>query len=394
MILRIVITLFGIVGLIFTQEAHYKQELIFPLQKLHCHGSSIITIEDKLLVCWFYGSGERKADDVAIVASYKEENHWKQPFVLADTPGFPDCNPVLSIDPRGKLWLFWTVVLDNRWQSSLLKYKYTDSFKNSISWQWQGNIHIKPQKNFNNILNAGLDKFIKKYPQYAPDLEQKTLQELSADEEMYYYIKKKGNDKLQQRLGWMTRIHPLWLPSGKMLLPLYTDAYSVSIIAITSDYGQHWSTSHPIVGYGNIQPSLVQKKDKSIVAMMRENGPEHRIRLSTSSDGGVTWGTVENMEFLNPGSSVECLSLKNGNWILVYNDTYDGRHQLKVSLSDDEGKSWKWHKYLEKQQGRFSYPSIAQDNKNNIHITYSYHVKEKGKSIKHVEFNEVWLKSK
>jgi len=218
------------------------------------------------------------------------------------------------------------------------------------------------------------------------------LKELSADEEMYYYIQKKGTDKLQQRLGWMTRIHPLWLPSGTMLLPLYTDAYSVSIVNISPDYGKTWTTSDPIVGYGNIQPSLIRKKDNTIVAMMRENGPEHRIRLSKSKDNGRTWSAVENMSFLNPGSSVECLQLQSGLWILVYNDTYDGRHQLKVSVSDDEGQNWKWHKYLEKiPQGRFSYPSIAQDKNGIIHVTYSYHIKNKGKSIKHVEFNEAWI---
>ncbi|BBM84139.1 sialidase family protein [Candidatus Uabimicrobium amorphum] len=394
MIIRMVMIALCMLPFTFGEKAYYKQELIFPLQKLHCHGSSIVTMKDKLLVCWFYGSGERKADDVAIVASYKKSDNWDQPFILADTPGFPDCNPVLSLDPQGKLWLFWTVVLDNRWQSAIVKYRYTKDYQNKITWEWQGNVHVKPQRSFAKHLLSGLDEFVKKYPSYAPDLEKKTLDDLKADEEMYYYIKKKGHDKLQQRIGWMTRIHPLWLPSGKMLLPLYTDAYSVSIVNITSDYGRTWTTSHPIVGYGNIQPSLVRKKDNSIVAMMRENGPEHRIRLSTSVDGGTTWSAVSNMPLLNPGSSVECQVLKSGHWLLVYNDTYDGRHQLKASLSDDEGKTWKWHQYLEKNpQGRFSYPSIAQSDNGAIHVTYSYHLKGQGKSIKHVEFNEMWLKS-
>lgn len=396
--MRYLFTLYILICLMQADVVLYKNELIFPLQNKHCHGSSLIVLEDQsLLVCWFYGSGERKADDVVIMASHQKDGKWGKPFVLADTPGFPDCNPALSVGPRGKIWLFWTVILDNHWQSGLLKYRYGTWKNDKISWEWQNNIHIKPLAGFNKKLQEYLPEFEKKYPNMVPNLQEKKLADLSADEEMYYYIKKKGSNKLQQRLGWMTRLHPLWLPSGKMLLPLYTDAYSVSIIAITDDYGKHWTASHPIVGYGNIQPSLILKKDKSIVAMMRENGPEYRIRISNSKDKGITWGKVTNMSLVNPGSSIECISLANGNWVLVHNDTIDGRHQLKISLSEDEGETWPWSRYLEKENsGSFSYPSVAEGKNENIHITYSYHLKnskKKQKSIKYTVINQRWIKN-
>ena len=43
---------------------------IFPFQNQHVHGSSIIEAPNgDLLACWFYGSGERTANDVIIQGS-------------------------------------------------------------------------------------------------------------------------------------------------------------------------------------------------------------------------------------------------------------------------------------------------------------------------------------
>ncbi len=74
----------------------YKGELIFPLEKWHNHSSSVVELPNgDLLVCWFHGSGERKADDVKIEAARwsKKTGKWSERFTLGDTPGFPDTNP-------------------------------------------------------------------------------------------------------------------------------------------------------------------------------------------------------------------------------------------------------------------------------------------------------------
>ena len=44
----------------------HQGELIFPLEDWHNHGSCIVECPNgDLLVCWFHGTGERQADDVA-----------------------------------------------------------------------------------------------------------------------------------------------------------------------------------------------------------------------------------------------------------------------------------------------------------------------------------------
>jgi predicted neuraminidase len=179
-------------------------------------------------------------------------------------------------------------------------------------------------------------------------------------------------------------------------------------MAITDDWGKTWKTSTPLIGGGNIQPSIVKRSDGSLYTLMRDNGPPpKRLHQSVSRDRGETWEGVTDSALPNPGSGAEVMRLRNGHWALVYNDTEQGRHSLAVSISDDEGKTWKWKRHLESEKagpdaGRFHYPSIIQAADGSLHASYSYHLSEKGaekdaegkprhKSIKHAHFNEAWV---
>ena len=128
-------------------------ELIFPLQGQHVHGSSIIELPNgDMLTCWFQGSGERSANDVAIKGARlkKGEDKWSDVFIMADTPGQPDCNPVLFLNKENKLFLAWIVVQANRWETSLLKYRTSIDYENSgvPNWNWQDIILLKPTDDF------------------------------------------------------------------------------------------------------------------------------------------------------------------------------------------------------------------------------------------------------
>ncbi len=120
---------------------------------------------------------------------------------------------------------------------------------------------------------------------------QRAIAALSAEERAKYKsildeAQDRSRDELYQRLGWMPRVHPVVLPTGRWILPLYSDTFSASIMAISDDRGSTWKASHPLIGFGNIQPSLVRKNDGTLIAYMRDNGPHHRIRISTSTNDG------------------------------------------------------------------------------------------------------------
>ena len=374
----------------------HEVELIFPPNPQHDHGSSIVETPDgDLLACWFHGSGERSADDVLVQGARKRkgESAWCEPFVMADTQDLPDCNPVLFVDPEARLWLFWIAVQHNEWGGSLLKYRTATSYgeDGAPKWDWQDVIHCRPK----NLETKFLETIEVAKEKYAALLAQSEGQYQAMIDE----VTARAQNKLDRRLGWMTRIHPIMTSENRMMLGLYSDVFNCSLAAFTEDAGETWTFSEPILTWeiGNIQPSFVRKKDGTIVAMMRDNGMPKRIRIAESTDDGVTWGLVGRMEIRNPGSSVECIALDNGHWVLVCNDTANGRHIISAYLSEDEGATWPVSRRLENFEpdaGSGSYPSVIQAADGSIHATYSFNSKEfSGSTIKHVRFNEAWIRA-
>lgn len=364
----------------------FSAELIFPLHHQHNHAPAIVECPNgDLLVSWYRGSGERKADDVAVFGARRprKKTPWSEPFLMVDTPGFPDGNTAMFIDSRRRLWLFWPVVLANTWESCITSYRVASRYESDAApkWDWQGQVLLKPEGFAEDMLKA-LDERLKTTTVPAEMMTNRLAE-----------FRQTITNKLSQRLGWQPRCKPTVLRSGRIVLPLYSDTYSVSIMALSDDAGQTWFASRPLAGFGNIQPAVLQRKDGSLVAYMRENGPLDHVRVAESRDDGVTWGSVGTMEFPNPGSGLDAVRLANGRWALIYNDTVKGRNRLAVSLSDDEGKTWKWMRHLEKQvAGQFHYPAIMQSRDGMLHAVYSYFV-EGGKSMKHAAFNEAWVKA-
>jgi predicted neuraminidase len=370
-----------------TIEPHHAAELVFPLHDQHNHAPGIVECPNgDLLVSWYRGTGERSADDVAVLGARKKsgESAWSEPFIMADTPGFPDCNTCMMLDRHGQLWLFWPTIVANTWESCLTNYRTSRDFADPGAPQWDstGLVLLKPD-DFSPEAEVLLEKLMEKYEALLTD---EKRQEIEA-------AKVKMRDKLYQRLGWQPRCKPTVLPSGRILLPLYTDTFSISIMAISDDDGKTWFASKPLLGFGAIQPTVLRRDSGELVAYMRENGPLRRIRTSSSIDDGLTWSEVTEADLPNPGSGLDGVRLSNGHWLLVYNDTVMGRNSLAVSISDDEGKRWRWKRHLEKHaDGSYHYPSVIQGRDGTIHAVYSYFV-DGGKSMKHAAFNEAWVQA-
>jgi predicted neuraminidase len=385
-----------------------RSELIFPLETWHNHASCVVeTPGGDLMVCWFHGSGERKADDVKIEGARKRKGakEWSQRFTMADTVGYPDTNCAMFIDPKGRLWLLWPTILANRWETALMKYRISTDYKKEGPPRWEVYevLHVTPGSEF----EAGVQEFVK----LTGPLLESSAYPPEVREELRTYLeelRKSASDKLIRRLGWMTRAHPFVLEERRLIVPLYSDGFSFSLMAITDDWGANWRVSTPLVGAGNIQPSIVRRKDGSLYTLMRDNGPPpKRLLESESRDRGETWSQVRDSIHPNPGAGAEIISLRNGHWTLISNDTEKGRHSLLVQISDDEGATWKWKRHLEWQPpgpeaGSFHYPSIIQARDGTLHASYSYHLATKSlpkdvdgdpaaKSIKHAHFNQEWV---
>jgi len=369
-------------------EPRFETEYIFPLQSKHVHSSSIVACPNgDLLACWFHGSGERTANDVAVQGARKKAGAtaWDPVFLMADTPDLPDCNPVLFIDPQQRLWLFWVAVAANRWEHSLLKYRRAELYETDgpPAWSWQDVIVLKPGEDFPHAIRRGFE---------ALDAEEGCWGEYALPYEQL--LEEAARDPAKRQRGWMTRIHPLVLPEGRWLLPLYSDGFNLSLIAITDDLGATWRTSAPIVGYGPTQPSLVLRKDHTLAAYLRDEGaPPQRVQVSTSTDQGETWSPARDTDIPNPSSSLEVIALTDGRWLMIGNDTEEGRHRLTALLSDDEGASWKWKRRIEPADAEgqsFGYPSVIQTRDGLVHVTYS-RTTSRGRTIQHTTVNPAWF---
>lgn len=379
--LSLFVTFQGITQSRNSKQAIVREELIFPTQNEHTHGSSVVSLPNgDLLAVWFQGSGERTADDVRVMGSRlkKGSKEWATPFLMADTKGIPDCNPVLFLNQKGKLFLFWVAVLANKWENAILRFRTSTNYNGEAAptWEWQDDILFKPT-----------DSFAKEVEQKFKEMPEKHAGWAAFAPTYDNLIKEASKDLTKRTFGWMGRIHPITLANGRILLPLYNDGFNFSLVAISDDDGATWRPSLPIVGRGPIQPALAIKKDGTIVAYMRDSGDSPtRVHRSTSTDNGETWSYSVKTDIPNE-ASVELCVLKDGKWAFLGNDINDGRYQLSLYLSDDEGETWRWKELIEYEadkKGSYSYPCLIQTPDGLLNMTYSYAKGEGKKSIKHV----------
>ncbi len=381
--MKILFAFFFTIQIVLAQNRDFivSEQLIFPPQPEHTHGSSLVILPngDKL-ACWFQGSGERRSDDVRIMGARLRSgaDTWSEPFLMADTPRLPDCNPVLFLNSDDKLFLVWIAVQANRWESSILRFRTSTDYDDEGApvWGWQDNILLKPDDTFAEEVEkrfGDLPRSQAGWAEYARPYDE--------------MITAASKDPVKRSIGWMTRIKPLILDDGKILLPLYSDGYNFSLVAISEDDGESWRPSLPIVGRGPIQPALAQRKDGKIIAYMRDSGDApSRVHMSVSADRGETWSASTKTDIPNT-ASVELMKLKDGTWAFVGNDIADGRYRVSLYLSDDEGRTWKWKVRLEDHEkggGSFSYPCLIEDGDGLLHVTYSYRTSNTEKSIKYV----------
>lgn len=412
--------------------------IIFPYQDEHVHGSTVVELPNgDMLAAWFQGSGERWADDVRIMGSrlIKGDTAWSETFLMADVPGFPDINPTLFMDKQDRLWLMWYPVLANQWETSIPMYRISDHYDKPGPpvWTWQDVLFVKAGDKTERGIQPG-DSFVegvatqlKEYEAYLketlmpqmPDSMKtllagewekykKKLDSLSKGRNMIRSGRIKEGDKeisaelgypLTRRIGWQTKNKAIF-SGARMIVPLYSDGLDCTLFALTEDGGKSWMFSNPVLGGAGIQATIATRKDGTLVAYLRDNGPPpQRMQRTESRDNGLTWTIPKDDILPNPGAGFDVVTLANGEWLIAFNDQEDGRFDLTIAVSDDEGKSWKWKKQLEhdsrtEKATDSHYPSVIAGDGGRIHVIYSFHREDirPGKTIKYATFPLSWVK--
>jgi len=340
----ILLILFSQVVLAARQDRpFYRAELIFKssLRFPRCHSSTIIALPDGSLLAAWWNSYEEGGKDAVIRASRLSagEKHWELPWTLADTPDTTDSNPVFLNAPNGELWLFYRAGLP--W-AKMMWMKSAD----------MGRTWGEPAR----LLN---------------------------------------------KAGYTSRSSILTLSSGDIFIPVMTYEASnyrlsraSSAFICSPDTGKTWKAteankSEPCSN----EPAAIQRADGSLLAYMRPYDPESGDRYlwqCESFDSGRTWSKPGRTGIRNPSSAVELLKLRSGHVVLAFNDSQVSRTPLCLALSLDDARTWSYRRVLEDGPGRFSYPTLTQDDKGRIHVSYTF----RRTHIKHAEVNEAWIMEK
>jgi predicted neuraminidase len=297
-----------------------------------CHGATLVESGDGTLLCAWYAGPEDKPEEVAIYGASLApgELEWTQRGVFADTPGLAEGNPVLFLDARDRLWLFYVTRFGDRWDTCQVKYAH--SRDSGRTWG---------EPNF-----------------------------------------------LRSDWGWMTGCKPLLRPNGVILLPLYEENGTAFVLR-SEEGGLYWESSNMITTeQGVIEPSVAPLSDGSLLMYLRTYEPSGgTIWQSVSTDEGRMWAEPTRTCLPNPNARVDLTALASGRLALAFNDTPEGRSPLTLALSEDEGKTWSYRVNVETEAFEFAYPTLIQAQDGLLHLAYTW----RRTHIAHVACDEEYL---
>lgn len=310
----------------------FKAEFLYSdtSQASHAHCACVVPGPDGLLLAAWYAYPEEETKDAQLVLARKEgpEAAWTYgkpiDLGLASSLG----NPVIFFDPTGTLWLHFVSLKGGYWDKA----------------HWYATRSEDLGRTFER-----------------PNL-------VSREE------------------GLMLRHGPTFLPSGRALMPMYSDRTRRSFLFESEPPYEAWSQGFDFGDDAIIQPSLVSLGDKLAIFFRPADGPRHSWR-SLSSDEGKHWGTPVRLPLPNPMSGISAFVLGKNVGLVFNNSTEHKRYPLSVSWSDANLQTWSPPVDLDQPGFEVSYPSFIVDDNALVHGVYTYN----RKFIKYVCFDSEWI---
>ena len=313
--------------------------------------ASICELSDgRLAAVWYAGSREG-ARDVAICFATQErgQSFWTTPrAILTPEQAGRDLgravrkvgNPLIFSDAAGKLWMLYVTINIGGWSGSSLN--LTTSTDGGVSWTPGRRLTLSPFFNVSELV----------------------------------------------------RNRPAPLSDGNWLVPIYHECLGkfpeLLWLRDTAD-GVSATKTRITGGRSGFQPAMAVLGTNAALAFLRDCGPRKRIAVTRTDDAGQTWASPEAADLPNPDSGLTALCLADGRLLLAFNDSAAGRENLRLAVSEDEGRSWRRAATLAEESGaEFSYPYLLQTRDGTVHLVYTW----KRKGIKHVAFNAAWLNTR
>lgn len=306
---------------------------------VRCHCSTMLELENgDLLVGYYAGEDEARPDAAWVLARRRPGAPCFDPLaVVADTPGKPEGNGILFQNREGELFVIYGTMHGKlegphgpgvRWVTCDLRMKR--STDNGHHW---------------------------------------------SDVQM-----------IEPKWGHVPRCKPIRLTSGDVVFGTeYEDGYSR--IWRSRDEGGSWEMIGQIPGEPNQHPSLMERHDGSLLALLRPAGELSAVLRSISMDRGATWSPAEPTAFPCPHAALDAVRLSDGRMVLAWNNNPMRRNPLTLALSEDEGETWPWVRDLVTGEGSFHYPAIIQTRDALLHITFT----NNRRTIDHMVLTPGWI---
>jgi predicted neuraminidase len=186
--------------------------------------------------------------------------------------------------------------------------------------------------------------------------------------------------------GHVPRCKPIRLQNGELIFGTeYSDGSSR--ILSSENEGKNWRVIGKIGGEPNQHPALIERKDGSVLGLLRPAGRQGFILKSVSSDRGKSWTPAEKTGMRSPFAAIDAVKLQDGRLALVWNDCQEARNPLTLALSEDQGESWVCRRNLITGEGQFHYPAIIQSPDGKLHVSFT----NNRKTIDHVALDVDWI---
>jgi len=302
----------------------------------------------RLWAAWYAGGpGEGPLNYVVLVTSADDGRNWSEPKLVVDIPDWGRAfDPCLWLDPRGKLWLFWSQSLVH-WDGRGGVWFMTTSNPDAESPKWSRPRRLADGVMMNKpaVLKSGRWLFPVAMWPYAADAERINL---------------------EQKLGLS--------PAAIKALSFPLKDAGQSMVFASHDHGRSFRK----LGYAVVpdvshnEHMIVERRDGSLWMLVRTH---YGIGQSFSTDQGRSWSEGTDTGYFHPSTRFFIGRLRSGNLLMVRHNPPPApggrrpRSHLAAYISNDDGKTWSVPLMLDERNG-VSYPDVTQAPDGRIFVIY------------------------
>ena len=271
----------------------------------------------------FYSGGitETYGNYVLLYRSDDEKDYSKLVAAIEKPGKFRCFDPVLWIDPLGRLWFVWNVMPGEEVWGIICD----NPDAKELVWGEEFYIGRGIMMNKPTVLSSG--EWLFPIAIWPPELHEKLRASgLREDDEYRSYVYKTSDN-------------------GKTFVNLGSSA----------------------VKERRCDEHMVVELKTGVLAMYVRT--RYGIAVSHSYDRGVTWSQGDDSGLGGPCSRFYIGRLKSGRILLINHVNFTGRNNLTALLSEDEGKTFPYSIMLD-ERGGVSYPDVTESDDGYIYITY------------------------